>query len=284
MSFSHSQYLQKATLLRKMLRNHNEHRTAPRNHVHVPAEQHTPEVSLFKPLSWNFILRPSHLEPTHQQHHQEGKQHPWIHSKESPSMPNCLQENCPHLEYGAIIWDPYQKQDISKMELIQRNAVRFIARDYKSKTPGSVTRLLTKHDLPTLQERREDLWLTFLYKVVGGLVPAIPPEKYLIPQKNSRNIHPPNQPDYIVHNPVHNQSRNHDRCLEIPSYNTEQYKQTFFPRTIIAWNKLNTSIVQASFNEAFKFNSSQLWQWPGADEEHLHCAPNPVAVYIRQLI
>ena len=129
----------------------------------------------------------------------------------------------PLLEYGAIIWDPYQKQDISKMERIQRNAVRFIAKDYKSKTPGSVTRLLTKHDLPTLQERREDLRLTFLYKVVGGLVPAVPPEKYLTPQKTSRNIRPPNRPDYIVQNPVHNQSRNHDRCLEIPSYNTLQY-------------------------------------------------------------
>ena len=59
-------------------------------------------------------------------------------------------------------------------------------------------------------------------------------------------------PDYIVQNPVHNQSRNHNRCLEIPSCNTEQYKQSFFLRTIIAWNKLNTSIVQASSLEAFK--------------------------------
>ena len=74
----------------------------------------------------------------------------------------------PLLEYGAIIWDPYQKQDISKTERIQRNAVRFITWDYKSKTPGSVMHLLTKHDLPTLQERREDLRVTFLYKVVGG--------------------------------------------------------------------------------------------------------------------
>ena len=177
-------------------------------------------------------------------------------------MPNCLQENClpeylalvrPLLEYGAIIWDLYQKQDISKMERIQRNAVRFIARDYKSKTPGSVTSLLIKHDLPTLQERREDLRLTFLYKVVGGLVPAIPPEKYLPLQKTSQNIRPPNRPDYIVQNLVHNQSQNHNRCLEIPSYNTEQYKQlSLFPRTIIAWNKLNTSIVKASSPKVFK--------------------------------
>ena len=34
------------------------------------------------------------------------------------------------LEYGAVIWDPYLKQDKDKMEQIQRNAARFIARDY----------------------------------------------------------------------------------------------------------------------------------------------------------
>ena len=43
---------------------------------------------------------------------------------------------------------------------------------------------------------------------------------------------------------------------KLPSYNTEQDKQSFFPRTIIAWNKLNTSIVQASSPEAFKFKSA----------------------------
>ena len=109
-----------------------------------------------------------------------------------------------------------------------------------------------KYSLQVETVRREDLRLTFLYKVVGGLVPAIPPEKYLTPQKASRIIRAPNRPDCIVQNPVHNQSRNHDRCLVIPSYNTKQYKQSFFPRTIIAWNKLNTSIVQASSLEAFK--------------------------------
>ena len=99
---------------------------------------------------------------------------------------------------------------------------------------------------------REDLRLTFLYKVVGGkagvsaliggLVPATPPEKYLTPQKTSRNIRPPNRPDYVVQNPVHNQSRN----LYIPRYNTEQYKQSFFPRTIIAWNKHSPSQLHRS--------------------------------------
>nr|KAG5695054.1 hypothetical protein BaRGS_032547 [Batillaria attramentaria] len=75
----------------------------------------------------------------------------------------------PLLEYGAIIWDPYLKQDADKMERIQRNAVRFISRDYRSTTPGFVTGLLKKYKLHTLQERREQLRLTFFFKVVEGL-------------------------------------------------------------------------------------------------------------------
>ena len=39
--------------------------------------------------------------------------------------------------------------------------------------------------------------------------------------------------------------RNHDRCPTTPRCNTEQYKQSFFPRTTIGWNKLNSCTVQA---------------------------------------
>ena len=60
------------------------------------------------------------------------------------------------------------KIDLQTFTLVSKTVSVSKNRDYKSKTPGSVTRLLTKHDLPTLQERREDLRLTFLYKVVGG--------------------------------------------------------------------------------------------------------------------
>ncbi|XP_070181692.1 uncharacterized protein [Littorina saxatilis] len=60
----------------------------------------------------------------------------------------------PLLEYGAVAWDPYQAQDIDRMERIQRTAARFIANDYRSRRPGFVTGLLTRHNLPTLQERR----------------------------------------------------------------------------------------------------------------------------------
>ena len=51
-----------------------------------------------------------------------------------------MQEKCLHLisyicrsvlEYGATIWDPYQKNDIKKLEKIQRRGARFINQEKK---------------------------------------------------------------------------------------------------------------------------------------------------------
>ena len=158
----------------------------------------------------------------------------------------------PLLEYGAIIWDPYQKQDVDKMESTQRHAARFISGDFRSRTPGFVTGLLRKYDLPPLQERRENLRLTFLYKVVEGLVPAIPSDKFLTPQKPGRKIRPRNISNTVSQNPIDNYIRNNNRCFNIPAYNTKQYQNSFFPRTIIAWNKLDDVTVQAKSVESFK--------------------------------
>jgi len=42
--------------------------------------------------------------------------------------------------------------------------------------------MLAEDNLLSLQERRKDLRLVFLFKVVEGSVPAISPEDYSIPQ------------------------------------------------------------------------------------------------------
>ena len=60
------------------------------------------------------------------------------------------------LEYGATIWDPYLEKDITKIEKIQRKAIRFICNDYRSKTPGSVTKMQKELQLPDLKVRRKD--------------------------------------------------------------------------------------------------------------------------------
>ena len=108
--------------------------------------------------------------------------------------PTCCQRNAYLalvrlvLEYAAIIWDPHTQQEINMLERVQRNAARFIAKDYRSPTPGFVTGLLRKHDLTTLQERRPQLRLGFFYKVVEGLVPAITLCDFITPQKPGRRI------------------------------------------------------------------------------------------------
>ena len=37
------------------------------------------------------------------------------------------------LEYGAVVWDPYQSQDIIAVEKVQRQAARFIKNENKSR-------------------------------------------------------------------------------------------------------------------------------------------------------
>ena len=69
------------------------------------------------------------------------------------------------LEYGSVIWDPYLTRGIEELERIQQNGTRFITGDYKSRHEGAVTNMLKNLDLPTLQERRTNAKLVFLYKV-----------------------------------------------------------------------------------------------------------------------
>ena len=83
------------------------------------------------------------------------------------------------LEYGSVVWDPYLTRDIDKLERIQRNGARFITGDYKSRHEGAVTNMLNDLDLPTLQDRRTNAKLVFLYKVVEGLVPAVDPDMFI---------------------------------------------------------------------------------------------------------
>ena len=90
-----------------------------------------------------------------------------------------------------IVWDPYMDKDIKILEQIQRKAgrSRFVTGDYYSRDTGSMTRMLQELNLPTLQQRRKDARLaTFLYTIQSGLVPGIPCENYLIPQKIKRII------------------------------------------------------------------------------------------------
>ncbi|MCP3851690.1 MAG: hypothetical protein GY694_15840 [Gammaproteobacteria bacterium] len=157
------------------------------------------------------------------------------------------------LEYGAIIWDPYTQKEIDKIERIQRQAARFITRDYRSREPGCVTKMLEDLQLPSLQLRRRNLRLQFFFKIANGLLPAIAPDQYLVPIVNKRKIKPKSFDNCISKNIVTKFQNQNSRSFKIPDYKgTEQYKNSFFVRTIPEWNGLPDQSVTAESLAAFK--------------------------------
>ena len=150
-------------------------------------------------------------------------------------------------------WDPHTRQEINMLERVQRNAARFIAKDYRSTTPGFITGLLRKHELTTLQERRLQLRLGFFYKVIEGLMPAITPCDFITQQKPGRRIRSTrDKSTYLSQNPVENYTRNNDRCYCVPESRTDQYHHPYFPKAIVEWNHLDDTIVHQKSVDSFK--------------------------------
>ena len=149
------------------------------------------------------------------------------------------------LEYGSVVWDPYLTRDIDKLERIQRNGARFITGDYKSRHEGAVTNMLKDLDLPTLQDRRTNAKLVFLYKVVKALVPAIDPDTFIKPNRPKRQIRSVKFTDCVAQNIIDRQVTNNARSFAVPVSKTNQYRNSFFVDTIVCWNKLPEDTARA---------------------------------------
>jgi len=136
----------------------------------------------------------------------------------------------PTVEYACTVWDPHEKGDINRLEMIQRRAARFVKNNYHNRS--SVTDMINDLGWRSLQDRRRDARLTMLFKIDTEQV-AIDKSNHLIqPNRLSRNMHP--------------------RSFQIPSSNTSHRLYSFFPRTIKDWNSLPPEIMSVGTVEAFK--------------------------------
>ena len=134
------------------------------------------------------------------------------------------------LDYSSTVWDPHLNKDINRIENIQRKAARFVKSDYKQ--TSSVTSMMDELGWKPLHERRREQRLTLLFKIVNDLV-AIPADHHI--RYNNRT------------------SRNrHSKQLKVESANSDIYKNSFFPRTIIDWNNLPQSAIDCDTVENFK--------------------------------
>ena len=70
--------------------------------------------------------------------------------------------------YAASVWDPWQKKYINKIKMIQHRAIRYIFDNYSF--TSSVSNMLSKLSLPTLEKRRQISSLTMFYKIKHHLV------------------------------------------------------------------------------------------------------------------
>lgn len=136
----------------------------------------------------------------------------------------------PALEYADIIWDPYQKYLVKKIERIQNLAVRFIFSDYSRHT--SVTNLLNKAHLPSLARRRITSKLKFLYLLYHGRF------------KISRD-------DYLLEPFKHSSRTNHNKVLRQPISHNNAHKYSVFPSSISYWNRLPASAVNCETVQSF---------------------------------
>ena len=159
------------------------------------------------------------------------------------------------LEYGAVIWDPSSKQEIKKLERIQRQSARFVNRDYRSREKGCMTKMLKDLELPTLQQRRKELRLSLLYKISEGSVQGIPRDTYLQKVREKRNITATKKfDDYVHNNMVAKYVTKNSKCYKIPPCNNPAgpYSQSFFPRTVTEWNKLDDKVVLSGSVDSFR--------------------------------
>ena len=107
--------------------------------------------------------------------------------------------------YGA----PGRKKYINKIEMIQHRAIRYIFNDYSF--TSSVSNMLSKLNLPTLEKRRQISSLTMFYKIKHHLV-NIPFPGNIQPSMRSR--------------------------YTFPRSRINIHRYSFFPRTAKLWNNL----------------------------------------------
>ena len=92
-----------------------------------------------------------------------------------------------------------------------------------------------------------------MFKVVEGLVPAMPPDQFFTEvTRRKRQIKARQFDGCITSNVVEKSVVNNTRPFVIPKSATEQYKHSYFVKTVNEWNHLEDDIVTSSSVEVFK--------------------------------
>ena len=142
----------------------------------------------------------------------------------------------PQVEYASSVWTPHTKENILKIEMTQRRAARWVKNNYS--TYDSVSHMLDNLGWRSLENRRIDSRLIMFYKIVYGHVAIQMPTYFEQPQRFTRHMHP------LSYRQIHTQ--------------TKYYQQSFYPATIVLWNRLPSELVLRTDLDAFKEGVCQI--------------------------
>lgn len=134
------------------------------------------------------------------------------------------------LEYSATVWDPRLCKDINALEMVQRRAARDVKQDYQR--TSSVTSMLQQLGWDSLANRRRDLRLTLMYKIINNLS-AVPTSDILLPAD------------------LRTRAKHKHKFRAIQS-TTPVFRNSFFVRTVPEWNGLDAQTVESPTLLTFK--------------------------------
>ena len=138
----------------------------------------------------------------------------------------------PLVEYASPVWSPNTDDSIYKIEMVQRRAARWALDNYFRQ--ASVTEMLAQLGWRSLEQRRNDSRLCLFYKIIHGLVAIDLPPYVEHPTRISRNSHP------LVFRQLHT------------GRDYKYYKYSFYPLTIVQWNRLPENVALLPTFESFK--------------------------------
>ena len=195
--------------------------------------------------SWGRDVQRHDLKSAHRQNSKKKKKEttPWAFCRRNLRVSNEELKNAaycsivrPTLEYCSIIRNPYQKDQIYKLEMVQRRAARYTTNRYHNKS--SASDMLDHLKWEPLESRRTKAQLTMMYKIVNDLV-DVPAEQYLTPASSRTRA-------------------THSRKSRQISAKTTYYKNSFFPLTVITWTSLPSAIADAHDLVSFRHGLSNI--------------------------
>ena len=172
------------------------------------------------------------------------------------------------LEYGAIVCDPYHHGDIALLN--ESNTVPpaslrvIIIQDIKDASPPCsltwnclASKVIDVTDNFSLHTE----WLGGLGR--GGWVGGGWCQPYLLStsynlRDQPNNVSTQNVSQTVASNIIDRSATNNSRCFTVPTASSNQFKNSFFIKTIIEWNQLNNLQVQAEITQEFSRPSCSL--------------------------